>query len=356
MERLRIGIVLVFFAVLSAGAPARGDCPLDHHFLGQEDGKLAVDRQQIYRHGDPAECYYPLSWSPIYGCWSNGEPGFGEYSAGGSGGEMEGLAGEHNVDYQIWFEILDLSPDFKLRTDDGTWLTQIGDRYNLSQWNEHHVHMKYRAYVPENPPPDYAFYVTYQLVDDFGMYEDSEPFICVSNAPAAAVEETTPLYRGSLGGLEDAQLTFTFHRAVTVMGGPPLTITDEDTHSQDYYTGYFGYEVSPDGMTLILNQTGGTLPNETWLEASLTQNVKDANATNQRAIPYTQFVYTRPAGDMNCDGALNMDDVEAFVLALIDPPAYDSTYDCEIALADMNHDGARDGRDIQPFVSALLQP
>ena len=116
-----------------------------------------------------------------------------------------------NVDYQIWFEIVDISPDFYVQADDGTWLYNIGDRYNLSNLNEHHVHLNYRAYVDQNPPPDYPFYVTYRLVDDFGTYEPTPPFSLVFNQPAATVEETQPIDRGVLDSLTAAQITITFH-------------------------------------------------------------------------------------------------------------------------------------------------
>jgi hypothetical protein len=62
-----------------------------------------------------------------------------------------------------------------------------------------------------------------------------------------------------------------------------------------------------------------------------------------------------PLGDLTCDGALNVDDVAAFVLALTDPASYSAAYPgCMLNRADMNGDGAVDGRDIQLFVSALL--
>lgn len=64
-----------------------------------------------------------------------------------------------------------------------------------------------------------------------------------------------------------------------------------------------------------------------------------------------------PAGDVNCDGALDAFDIEAFILALVDPNGYAAAYpDCEILLADMNGDGAVDAFDIQPFIDALVGP
>lgn len=327
---------------------------MDHFFLGQEDGKLFVDKSYIYRHGQspdpsgpyPYNGYYSMSWSSIYGCWSVGEPGFSDTTdpAYGFPPEIE-LSGTPNVDYQIWFEILDLAPDLKIRTDDGTWLTQVGDRYNLSDWNEHHVHVKYRAYVPQTPPPAHSFHVTYRLVDELGPYESSEPFTVVFNVPAPAVEETTPRYRATLPSTCNAQLTFTFHREFTVEGGPPVTITDEDTHTQDYYTGYFDYEVSSNGMVLILDQTAGALPDDTWLEVALTDHVKDAD-TGSNGIPFTQYVYTMP-GDLEGDGDVDPADYSLFHDCITGPAVPQTDPECRYA--DLNCDGHVDLRDFALF-------
>jgi hypothetical protein len=59
--------------------------------------------------------------------------------------------------------------------------------------------------------------------------------------------------------------------------------------------------------------------------------------------------------DLNCDCHLNLADVTAFVLALLDPTAYSSAYpSCDAARADLNSDGKIDGLDIALFVAALL--
>ncbi len=63
------------------------------------------------------------------------------------------------------------------------------------------------------------------------------------------------------------------------------------------------------------------------------------------------------AGDLNCDQAVNGEDIPPFVLALIDPGAYAAQFpDCDAARADGNADGVIDGRDIAAFVEALLPP
>src|SRR5262249_49849636 len=56
------------------------------------------------------------------------------------------------------------------------------------------------------------------------------------------------------------------------------------------------------------------------------------------------------AGDTNCDGVMNNQDVAPFVLALIDPTGYATAFpNCNITSADMNHDGLVDGGDVQGF-------
>jgi outer membrane protein assembly factor BamB len=62
----------------------------------------------------------------------------------------------------------------------------------------------------------------------------------------------------------------------------------------------------------------------------------------------------RMPGDVNCDGAINVFDIDPFVLALSDPPAYSAAYpDCDRDNADANEDGDVNVFDIDPFVSLL---
>lgn len=61
-------------------------------------------------------------------------------------------------------------------------------------------------------------------------------------------------------------------------------------------------------------------------------------------------------GDVNCDGSLDLRDVEPFVLALLSPAEYEKQFpDCEIERADMNADGSVDLVDVGPFVEALIK-
>lgn len=59
-------------------------------------------------------------------------------------------------------------------------------------------------------------------------------------------------------------------------------------------------------------------------------------------------------GDMNCDGAISVSDIEGFVLALIDPPGYALQHpDCQLAHADVNGDTAVSVTDIAAMVELL---
>jgi hypothetical protein len=60
-------------------------------------------------------------------------------------------------------------------------------------------------------------------------------------------------------------------------------------------------------------------------------------------------------GDLNCDGAVNFDDINPFVTALISQAAYEAGYPgCDWLNADCNADGAVDFDDINPFVALLV--
>lgn len=59
--------------------------------------------------------------------------------------------------------------------------------------------------------------------------------------------------------------------------------------------------------------------------------------------------------DMNCDGSLDLPDVEPFIIALLDPDEYDGKYpDCDVNLADVNFDGSVDLVDVERFIELLL--
>ncbi|MFO0974078.1 MAG: FG-GAP-like repeat-containing protein [Phycisphaerae bacterium] len=79
---------------------------------------------------------------------------------------------------------------------------------------------------------------------------------------------------------------------------------------------------------------------------------RDRSASAQMDLVIANTLDTDPA----CDGALGVEDVPAFVMALVNPALYEATFPaCYIGAADRNGDGRIDGLDVEPFVAALLQ-
>jgi hypothetical protein len=61
-------------------------------------------------------------------------------------------------------------------------------------------------------------------------------------------------------------------------------------------------------------------------------------------------------GDLNCDGVIDFDDINPFVLALSDPVAYQAAYpNCNLLNGDCDFDGDVDFDDINAFVALLSQ-
>ncbi len=75
--------------------------------------------------------------------------------------------------------------------------------------------------------------------------------------------------------------------------------------------------------------------------------------TNKRRVV---VVYIAGApGDLNCDGVINFDDVNPFVMALVGQTGYEAHYaNCRWLNADINADGTVDFDDINPFVACLV--
>lgn len=63
------------------------------------------------------------------------------------------------------------------------------------------------------------------------------------------------------------------------------------------------------------------------------------------------------SGDVDCDGDRDFADVQAFVLAVVDPVSFVSQHpDCPIATADLNSDGVVNGKDITTGVGLWIGP
>ncbi|TWT45283.1 tRNA3(Ser)-specific nuclease WapA precursor [Phycisphaerae bacterium RAS1] len=123
---------------------------------------------------------------------------------------------------------------------------------------------------------------------------------------------------------------------------------------------HFTYGYDPIG-----NRTGASRGQEKPVEV-----LYDGNRLNQydqtrsdEAVFSTNLTYDDDGnlsgewldGDCNCDGNVDVGDINAFNLALSDPEEYAATYpECTLVTADANNDGAVDVLDINPFVDLLL--
>jgi hypothetical protein len=69
----------------------------------------------------------------------------------------------------------------------------------------------------------------------------------------------------------------------------------------------------------------------------------------------TLKAYVAPVlGDLNCDGAVSVFDIDPFILALTDARRYARRYpNCHRSLADVDGDGTIDAFDLVPFLDQL---
>ena len=82
-------------------------------------------------------------------------------------------------------------------------------------------------------------------------------------------------------------------------------------------------------------------------------NIDDIAVTSLECVPQILL------GDMNCDGAVNGQDIDGFVYVLFGAPPYTQYYTwtggrCNHLHADMNGDGLVNGQDIDAFTATLF--
>jgi hypothetical protein len=126
------------------------------------------------------------------------------------------------------------------------------------------------------------------------------------------------------------------------------TVIDLD---QDWFRVFYqGTELGTQGSWT------GAFPGQTTA-AVLNIGALDLYANQSTVVYYDDVCLTlvQPVlGDMNCDGVVDFDDINPFVLALSNPNAWQAAYpECYLLNGDCNGDGVVDFDDINPFVAIL---
>ncbi|TWT40388.1 Alpha-amylase precursor [Phycisphaerae bacterium RAS1] len=113
---------------------------------------------------------------------------------------------------------------------------------------------------------------------------------------------------------------------------------------------------APIAVAAFVTQDDGSVSNQ-WLPGLGGGFGNLGLAPNLNAIAGEQYALA-PAiliGDTNCDGSVNVLDINPFTLAISDPPAYAQQYPgCPIQSGDVNGDGDVDVLDINPFAALLV--
>lgn len=145
--------------------------------------------------------------------------------------------------------------------------------------------------------------------------------------------------------------------------GIPMDIADNGTIvGFDTYLGNRVAWILPGGsppyidLKAYVNNNGGSVPAEVTLPVCQAISINGRYIIGHGAAAAWRITIDL-LGDMNCDGFVDLDDVEPFTQALIDPAAYETAFaSCSISHANMNQDAGLDGLDIEGFVAELLNP
>ncbi|TWT41067.1 Thermophilic serine proteinase precursor [Phycisphaerae bacterium RAS1] len=120
------------------------------------------------------------------------------------------------------------------------------------------------------------------------------------------------------------------------------------------YNNAIGHMAGAATLNMVPNaNVGEQCATPTWITVVITCSATPASADdNSNMVP--DECETGLPGDMNCDGVVDILDINPFILALSDPVGYASAYpDCDINNGDVNNDGNVDVLDINPFVALL---
>jgi DNA-binding beta-propeller fold protein YncE len=163
--------------------------------------------------------------------------------------------------------------------------------------------------------------------------DDAVVYVANGRAAGGAIEVFTAVgqYLGSVAALDTPS---------------DVTLDIDDAVLYAVSTGGNAVEVFDNQGTALLTMAGVAPLNG---RSQLAMSIEDAS------FAVTNFGRLPRRGDLNCDGSVDFDDINPFVLALVGPAAYQAAYpQCDIRNGDVNEDCAVDFDDINPFVACLV--
>lgn len=123
-----------------------------------------------------------------------------------------------------------------------------------------------------------------------------------------------------------------------------------------------GVTLTPDQYTysredgwIVVAPQGGDVEVEYTVSSRLDMGITNWDSSRGNYLYYNVLV---ALGDANCDGFVDNEDIDPFVLLLTDPAGYAARFPfCDgQTFCDMNGDGFIDNEDIDPFVAAITNP
>lgn len=181
---------------------------------------------------------------------------------------------------------------------------------------------------------------------------------CTTGADATLFEPQESCESGNVGVSNSVWYSFTPCASGTI---------SLDTIGSDYDTVLSVFTGLCTGAVQVAcdDDAGGNLASQ-LVNVPVTKNtsylikVADYSTPNGGTLVF-HFTFTAGApvflGDMNCDGCVTPADVQAMVLALLNPGNYAATYPgCSILRGDTNGDSLVNGRDIRGFTNLVMTP
>lgn len=176
-----------------------------------------------------------------------------------------------------------------------------------------------------------------------------------ADVDGGATRLLSPLWDMSGGGYQ-----VSYVRWIYSTGADPMTVEISNNDGATWttlesVTGGGGWVAKTFDLATIIPQTS-------QMRLRFTVIDQGADSTTEGAIDgvglkQAQCTPLVVPGDMNCDGVANAADVDAFVLALVDPASFALAYPtCSITRGDMNTDTFVNGADVQAFVARIVTP